>query len=542
MELINRNLSGLKDTLFDILIIGGGISGAGIARDAALRGFKVCLLEKKDFASGTSGKSSKLIHGGLRYLEHGHFSLVGEALRERSYLLKIAPHLVRPLPFLLPIYRSSERHPFRIKVGLSLYDRLAGPQNIHPHEKLSFHDLLQEVPGLKVPGLQMAFRYYDAQMNDARLTLENILSATRLGARCLNYVKVTQLLEQDSKISGVIAHDLASNEKIEIHSKLVINATGPWLDQLLGNHESKTSRRLRLTKGIHLVLPRLHEKNALLLFTQKDGRVFFCLPWGPNSLVGTTETDYHGTPDDVRATREDVQYLISEIQRFFPTRSLTPQDVIATFAGLRPLIQQDGRTMNATSRKYSIEETRPQLFSILGGKFTTYRSLAEEVVTKAAKALHMLEDKPCQTANLALPGAESLLGPEAFAEENSIGIETAHHLIQHYGARAIEVARYLKELGLKARLCPSHPHIQAEVLFAFTHEMAVTLEDFMTRRTFIRYSHCRGLDCLDPIANILLELSLFTEEELEGQKTRYKESVTGFFKYKKPSNFSMPIF
>jgi glycerol-3-phosphate dehydrogenase len=265
--------------------------------------------------------------------------------------------------------------------------------------------------------------------------------------------------------------------------------------------------------------------HALLLSTQKDNRVFFCIPWGEYSLVGTTDTDFEGEPDHVRAESEDVKYLLEEIQRLFPESKVGPENVISTFAGLRPLVRQSDRSTSQVSREYKIEETFPGLVSILGGKYTTYRSLAEHVVNRVSKILHLHEDRLCQTATLPLPGGEPLQTPEKLAQEFNLDIESSQHLIRAYGARAPQVAKISKEFGIKGTICPHHSYLKSEVLHAFTNEMAQNLEDFLTRRTFIRYSRCRGLDCVETVAKILLELSIFSEEELEEQKAVYREKV-----------------
>ncbi len=520
----NRNLSQFKNTLFDILVIGGGINGAGIARDAALRGFKVALIEKNDFASGTSSKTSKLVHGGLRYLEQGHFKLVYEALHERHHLLTIAPHLVHPLPFLLPIYENTSPSSWKIKLGLSLYDKLAGGDNIHPYKTLDIHQI-QKISKFKKEGLKNIFHFYDAQMNDARLCLENILSAIDSSAICLNYCQAIDFIREGEKIIGVQAQDILSNHKIEIRAKVVVNATGPWVDQLLRLQKKELRPRLRTTKGVHIVLPRLSDHHALLLTTASDGRVFFCLPWGAHSLVGTTDTDFSKSADEVSIEPKDIHYLLNEIQRVFPQRKISATDIISSFAGLRPLVSEEGSKASQVSREYKIEETFPGLISILGGKFTTYRSLAEKVVDQISKKLSLHQARSCQTASTLLPGAKINFGLGAFKKEWGLSHETASHLIKNYGAKSIEIMKLAKEFSLEGRVCTNHPHIKAEILYAFTREYAQTLEDFFTRRTFIRHDPCRGLQCLNTVSNVLEELALFTSGELEEQKRNYKNGI-----------------
>ncbi|MBI1884275.1 MAG: glycerol-3-phosphate dehydrogenase [Chlamydiae bacterium] len=514
-----------KNQLFDLLIIGGGIHGAGIARDAAMRGFKVCLIEKGDFASGTSSKSSKLIHGGLRYLEHGDFKLVREALQERHHLLNIAPHLVHPLSFMLPIYQGDRRGPFWIKTGLTLYDTLAGKRNIHRHEAIAEKDFALQIPSLQEKGLKKIYHYYDAQMNDARLTLENILSAQEKGALPFNYVQATELLEKEGRIVGVRARDLLSSDEGPIEARWTVNATGPWCDQLLARRLKKSKPRLRLTKGIHLIVPRLAENHALLLTAQKDGRVFFCVPWGPYSLIGTTDTDFSGNPDEVHASLEDIQYLLDEIHRLFPKMSLTHHNVVSSFAGVRSLVREEGVSTAQISREYKIEETAPGLWSILGGKFTTYRSLSEAVINRLSKKLKLHEDEKCQTASIPLPGGEKTGTAEELSKEFHLSESTCVHLIQTYGGKARNVAQLAQEGGLSQPLCPHHPHLKAEIVYAFTHEMAQTLDDFFSRRTWVKHSPCHGLEGLEQASRVLTELSILSSEEVQEQKENYRENI-----------------
>ncbi|MBI1871103.1 MAG: glycerol-3-phosphate dehydrogenase [Chlamydiae bacterium] len=520
-----RELSHLKTTLFDLLIIGGGINGAGIARDGALRGFKVCLIEKGDFASGTSSKTSKLVHGGLRYLEHGDFKLVYEALQERHHLLKIAPHLVHPLSFFLPIYQGDSRGVLKVKLGLTLYDCLSGKRNIQTHKNFPLSQLSTEVPQINLNGLKKTFHFYDAQMNDARLCLENILSAVESGACAFNYFNAVRFLEKEGRVSGILGKDLISNQEFEIHAKLVINATGPWIDQLLAKRTGSPQKKLRLAKGIHIILPRLTKEHAFLLTAQQDGRVFFSLPWRDFTLVGTTDTDFSGDPDHVTAEIGEIQYLLLEIQRIFPGTPLSRKDIISTFAGVRPLIHEERKKLSEVSREYRIEETSPGLLSILGGKFTTYRSLAERAVNQATQILHLHQNEPCRTALLSLPGGGKIPTVEEFSKSFDLDQVTIQHLLATYGSRALEVAKTAKEWGTQGQLCPHHPHMKAELLYAFTHEMAQTLDDFFTRRTLIRYTPCRGILCMENIVKILSGLSLFSEEELQTQKENYLRSI-----------------
>jgi glycerol-3-phosphate dehydrogenase len=524
MNAEERNFYRVRNELYDILVIGGGINGAGIARDAALRGFKVCLIEKNDFASGTSSRSSKLVHGGLRYLEHGHFNLVREALQERHHLLNIAPHLVRPLPFIFPVYKTSPRGSLAVNIGLTLYDTLAGRRNIDTHEKLLPKEINQFAPGIQTKGFKNGFIYYDAKMNDARLCLENILDACQLGADCFNYVQALRLLKKEDQICGVQAQDLLTAQNFEIQARWVINATGPWMNDFLRMHSQNQASKIRLTKGIHILVPRILENHALILTTTEDGRVFFCTPWGPYSLVGTTDTDYQDHPDHVLADEKDVAYLLKALREYFPKSPFEIKDIVATYAGLRPLVQQEGKP-SQVSREYKIDESMPGMFNVLGGKFTTYRSLSETVVDLASKKLKLYQNVKCQTHVRKLPGAAQEISMDEILREYELEPESAQHLLRTYGCSASEILRLAKEIGLKGRLCPHHPHLKSEVIYAFNSEMAQSLTDFFVRRSHIRFTSCQGIQCLDTVSKILEELELLSADMLEEQKSEYLAQI-----------------
>ncbi|MGH7699845.1 MAG: glycerol-3-phosphate dehydrogenase/oxidase, partial [Gemmatimonadales bacterium] len=381
----------------DLLVIGGGITGAGIARDAALRGIRTALVEKGDWGGGTSSHSSRLIHGGLRYLEQREFRLVAEASRERRILLRIAPHLVRPISFLFPVYRGSRVTAWKLRAGLWLYDLLAAFRNVRSHRWLRPRRVRREEPGLKDKDLVGAALYYDAQADDARLVLATVRSAARAGALAANYAEAIGLAKPDGQVRGATVRDALAGVTRTVRALVVVNATGPWTDVLRRLDDPWAEPLLRLTRGAHVAVPRarLGQRHAVTVFSPIDGRVMFVLPWGDLSYIGTTDTDDAGPPDDVRATAEDVVYLLRSANAFFPNARLGPGDVISTWAGLRPLLAP-ARAVSASevSREHRIVESAAGLLTIAGGKLTTHRVMGRDVADVVARRLHALDDRP----------------------------------------------------------------------------------------------------------------------------------------------------
>lgn len=396
-----RDLSSLQETTFDLLIIGGGINGAGIARDAALRGLKVALIEKNDFASGTSSKTTKLIHGGIRYLEQFNFKLVFESCRERCLLLNLAPHLVKPLKFIIPVYKDGPRGMLKVNIGTAIYDFLSGKRCIKHRQMLTAKEILLLEPSLTQEGLKGGVLYYDAQMDDLKLCLENILSARKNNAVVFNYVEATGFLEENGKINAVEAKDNLTHIRFIIKSKAVVNAGGPWADKICRLDNPGAKQMLRPTKGIHLVYPKILNEHAILLSHKNDGRIFFVIPWNNLSLIGTTDTDYSGSPDDVKVFDEDIEYLIDETKKVFPGQEIKKEKIISSFAGLRPLLYQGEKKSWVTSREHLIWQSQSGLISVAGGKYTTYRKLSEEVVDFVFKYLK-LKKEPCLTDKIPL--------------------------------------------------------------------------------------------------------------------------------------------
>lgn len=483
----------------DVLVIGGGITGAAIARDAALRGFRTAVVEKGDFGSGTSSASSRLIHGGLRYLEQYDFHLVLEASRERRVLLRIAPHLVHPLPFLFPQYRGARVPAWKLRCGLWLYDLLAAFRNVRVHRWLSRKATLRLEPGLRERGLGAAGLYYDAQTDDARLVLATMRSAAQAGALVANYAEAVSLLKPDGRVRGATVRDLLNDETHAIRALIVVNASGPWVDGLRRLDEPGAEPLLRLTKGAHVAVPRkrLGNTHAITLTSPIDGRVMFVLPWGDaeQSYIGTTDTDEAVSPDDVRATAEDVIYLLRSANAFFPQARLSPNDVVATWAGLRALLRPERNVApSQVSREHRITEGASGLLTIAGGKLTTHRVMAQELVDLVAARLRALDGRPRAprpaTHRLPLPGGETadLEGLTKAAVERGASEATARHLVGAYGSEAAAVLNLVdRDRALGGRIVAGRPELWAEVEHAVEREMAVRLSDVLVRRLHLFY-------------------------------------------------------
>ncbi len=378
---------------FDLLIIGGGIVGAGIAWDASLRGLSCVLLEQGEFAGGTSSKTTKLIHGGVRYLEQLDFRLVREALRERSTLLAIAPQYVHPLPFLIPVRGSRPRPWPLILAGVVLYDWLAGERRIGPYRFLGERELQQEEPRLVASGYRRAALYHDAQMDDAGLVRAVLKSAGQAGAVLRDHTRVMGLIKEDGHVVGV---ETQNGEAIR--ARRVINATGPWADRVRQLADPRAKPLVRMSKGIHLVYPDIGLKHAILVSSQRDGRIFFVIPWKGSTLLGTTDTDYAGDPVDAKAEPEDVDYLLTESNRALPGFDFRKEKILSTFAGIRPLIAQEGKDPWAVTRSHRVYDEFGGMLTVIGGKFTTFRKIAEDVVDRVVGDF---ADKPltaCRTS------------------------------------------------------------------------------------------------------------------------------------------------
>lgn len=489
-----------KET-FDCLVVGGGITGAGVARDAARRGLRTALVEKDDFAAGTSSGSSQLIHGGLRYLEHLDLDLVFEALRERWTLLRTAAPLVRPLSFLFPVYEGRRVNPTKLAAGLWLYDLLAWGRKIDTHRRIDPRRVPELEPGLRRSGLLAAMRFSDATTDDARLTLATVRCATAAGAACSNYAEVTGFVLANGRVGGAHVRDTQTGDSATARARFVVNATGVWAERVLERTGRPVRRILRPSKGCHLVFPhgRLPVRHAIIFDSPHgDGRILFVIPWDAFTLIGTTEVDHPGTPEEVRAEPAEVRYLLDAANRLFPKARLRPEDAPGTYAALRPLFEEGAEPTGALSRKHVILEGPAGMATIVGGKLTTYRSMAEEMVDLVGERLRDPRGpRPagCTTAEATLHGAvppEEIPDLRRRIEERAarLALPTPlpERLLQRYGAHALEVLRLAEERpDWAAPLAPRIPHLRAEAVFAARHEMAVSLGDFMLRRTRLVY-------------------------------------------------------
>ncbi|HKQ74404.1 MAG TPA: glycerol-3-phosphate dehydrogenase/oxidase [Blastocatellia bacterium] len=535
-----ESLSKVAEEVFDILIIGGGITGAGLALDAALRGLRVALVEKRDFAAGASSRSTKLIHGGLRYLEHFDFTLVREGLRERAILAKTVPRLARPFPFVIPIYKNSRRnydHSLKMRLGLWLYDLLAGQYNFSRHRRLSRDEALSLAPQLDPQGLKGAFLYYDAVTNDSRLVIEVIKTARERGAEIINYTRVDGFIKNESgKIAGARLRDELTGDEIDCRARIVINATGVWMEETIrlnGQSANSFNKRLRPAKGIHLTVSadRLRVGAAWLIPSLTSHRFYFVVPWEGRVNIGTTDTDYNGDKDHPRAEPDEVNEILGAINSYFPEGRLEPSDVISSWAGLRPLIT-DLRASNTAevSRKEELVESENGLISIGGGKLTTYRLMAERGINLAVKRLkeefNILANSATSKlmpigGNLTL--AELTMIAKRLSKTEGLALETTRHLLQDYGAdyrRLVELTH--EDERLRGRLIEGLPQILAEVVYATRYEMALTLADVMIRRTRLAMVVGReALKCAALVADLMARELGWSREETERQIAQF---------------------
>ena len=507
---------------FDLLVIGGGIVGASIARDATLRGLRVALVEQGDFAGGTSSKTSKLIHGGLRYLQHGHLRLVAESLRERHTLRTLAPTLVRPRALLLPVYDGDPRRAWQIRLGLWLYDGLAGRRSLGRSRMLSPRHALAMEPALRVDGLRAAGLFTDCQMDDARLCLATLLQAADLGAVCLNYVRVLELLRAGGRLCGATVEDVLGGQAYEIRARVVVNATGPWSDAIRRLSDPAAPARLAPTKGIHLILPPVTRE--ALFIQARDRRMVFVLPWGDYTLVGTTESAVVQPLEALAAGAEEVGYLLHEVNRLLPSARMGEEDVVATFAGARPVLAQAGTSATAASREHRLEVDRWGLISVLGGKYTTARRMAEDAVTTVLERLGRQPER-CLTGQLPLLEQPK---PVALEDRRSLtsGIDPdiLARCLSRYGAGTFHVLELIaREPALAQPVCPHHEVAGAEIIHALEREFACTVTDVLARRTRIAWSACQGLDALSAIRELFERHSGRPAAWVERSITAYRQ-------------------
>ena len=492
----------LSDRTVDLLVVGGGIIGAGIARDAALRGLSVAIVEQADFGSGTTSRPTRLIHGGLRYLELFDFALVRSDMREREILLRIASHLVFPLAFLLPLYRPTFIYQLKLRVGMQLYDALSLDKSLPRRQHLDRAGTLAAEPTLEPDGLTGAWRFYDAQVPLVeRLVIDNLVDAADHGAVMLNHARLLDFLREGDRIVGARVRDTRADRTLEIRARFTVVATGPWLDRTIATLRQRSDPLLRLTKGVHLVT-RGAVKQAHVLFAKSDGRLFFVVPWRDATIVGTTDTDYDGDPGEVAASEEDVRYLQEEARRAFPSAPF--DEIYFTWAGVRALVREEGVSEGEVSRKHALfdhakREGLEGVLSVVGGKITAYRAIAEEVVDAASRKLSRFT--PSRTADEPLPGARRV---DLAALPGDVPLEAATraHLASIYGSRARQVLDLARaDPSVVSPLCPHHHGIEAEVVHAVQSEWAQSLGDVLLRRNALGLAECQALDCLERVAD-----------------------------------------
>lgn len=526
-----NNIVAMQRNSFDLCIIGGGITGAGAARDAASRGLKVCLIEQNDFASGTSSRSTKLIHGGIRYLENLEFGLVFEALNERHILFEIAPHLVHPLSFILPVYAGGRVGMFKMGLGMWLYDALALMHAPKFHEKLSAESTSERLPSLKTEGLKGSYSYSDAYMDDDRLVIETLRSAARFGSACANYVKAGRgILDEKGHLKELEVTDTVSGQTFKIRAQHFISTVGPWTDQFAETLFA-WKKLLRPSKGIHFTIKRdrLPIKEAIVMATGKDNRIVFAIPRHEMVILGTTDTDYPGNPSDVHSGRNDVNYLLSIVQSYLPQAAITEKDIIASYSGVRPLVNDGSSTESKTSREHVILPTPHNITFVAGGKYTTYRRMARDIIENVLEKEFSLEKRIQYSRNQTREPINPLVTVEKLSEAIAQSTQWAQEfkilkseslmLAERYGPEAYEILK----TGRKQKLTGPW---EMEALFAIEHTMCLHLRDFMLRRTplfLARADH--GFPLVDNVVGVFEKAYGWSENKIKSEKELYHQHL-----------------
>ncbi|HMJ68473.1 MAG TPA: glycerol-3-phosphate dehydrogenase/oxidase [Cyclobacteriaceae bacterium] len=516
----SSHLNRLQSEPFDLLVIGGGITGAGIALDAASRGLKTALVEKHDFAFGTSSRSTKLIHGGLRYLKQLEFGLVREVGSERAVVHQLAPHLVLPEKMLLPLYEKRGFGSILTSFGLKLYDWLAGVKPEDQRKMLTRKQTLKSEPLLQPSDIKGGAIYAEYRTDDARLTIEIIKTAFRNGAVPVNYCTVTGFTYADQKITGATVKDEYGDSSFAIRAKTIVNAAGPWVDELREADNSKKGKRLHLTKGVHIVVPRekLPVKQAIY-FDVGDGRMIFAIPRDRTTYVGTTDTTYDGSKEQVVASKPDVEYLVDAINKTFQGNALSISDIESSWAGLRPLIHEEGKSASELSRKDEIFESATGLISIAGGKLTGYRKMAERVVDLViGKYFEDRKLKRCYTASIPItnPGFSSQSEVESFKRKFPEVGPVINYLVHTYGRAAEQIIANSSNKDL----------VLAELEYCLDNEMVLSASDFFIRRTgSLFFNIGRMKSSIEPVLTVLKSQLSWTEDKVLAERQRLKDSI-----------------
>ncbi|NHJ86481.1 MAG: glycerol-3-phosphate dehydrogenase/oxidase [Asgard group archaeon] len=542
IQLLSREakLKQLAQDEFDVLIIGAGITGSSTAWDAAQRGLKVALIDKEDFGAGTSSGSSKLVHAGIRYLAYGEFNLVRHASRERMWMFKYIPHQTLPIPFIIPIYKKGKNTTLKMIFAGVLYDILSKFKNTENHRFLNKKKTLNKIPNIKSDVLKRSLYYWDGVMDDARVTLEVVLSAQEEGALCVNHLEATDFVLQDNEkgeknVQGVIVKDKFTGKETTIKSRIVINAAGPWCD-LLVKKLGYERKLLRPTKGMHIITKRIVKEDIVVVITADDERGMFVIPFRKDySIIGTTDTYYSGNLDHVKVTQEDIDYVISATNNDFPN-SITIEDVISAYSGIRPLlISPKAKSETDTSRGFDIITILPNFLTITGGKYTIFRYMAEKMVDRIVKSLNLQKGKyRCQTKDSFVHGGTGITDIKHYIKVNlptvmkkyDLEEDIAEHIINTYGTAHKEVLTFIdsnKELA--KRIGTNRPHIYAEIHHVINNEMCLTLSDFMLRRTQLQLIDHQGLDCLDEIVDEMAKILKWNDSEKQKQIEDYKNDL-----------------
>ncbi|GAB2648538.1 glycerol-3-phosphate dehydrogenase/oxidase [Saccharopolyspora gloriosae] len=524
-----RNWRRLGSEEFDVVVIGGGVTGAGAALDAATRGLRVALVEARDLAAGTSSRSSKLFHGGLRYLEQLEFSLVREALRERELMLtRLAPHLVKPVPFLYPLSHRVWERPYTA-AGLLMYDTMGGARSVPGQKHLSRAGALRMVPALKRDALIGGIRYYDAQSDDARHTMTVARTAARYGAVVATSTQVTGFLREADRVAGVQLRDVETGEETEVRAQTVINATGVWTDELQRLSGSRGRFRVRASKGVHIVVPRdrIVSEAGMILRTEKS--VLFVVPWGGHWIVGTTDTDWNLDLAHPAATKKDIDYILEHVNTVLAT-PLKHEDIEGVYAGLRPLLAGESDESSKLSREHAVARVAPGLVAIAGGKYTTYRVMAADAVDAVTPDLsgRVASSITDQVPLLGADGYHALVNQaDQIATAHGVHPYRIRHLLDRYGSQVHEVlAPTIDRPELLKPVPAASAYLQAEVVYACTHEGALHLEDVLTRRTriSIEYPH-RGVESADAVARLMAEVLGWDEARIAREVEVYTARV-----------------
>ena len=524
-------MNALASQEFDVLVIGGGINGVGIALDAASRGLSVALVESSDFASGTSSKSSKLIHGGLRYLEQYDFKLVREALNERELMVSmLSPHLVKPVSFLYPLQEKLKERT-SVGAGMALYDALRGFKRALPwHKHLSQKRISEIAPSLRLDVITGGYQYFDAQVDDARHTMTIARTAAKYGAVITTRTTCDELIFTGKKVTGAKIRDEQSGEIISVRAKSTIMAAGVWTDSLYAKFGVKPGYAVRMSKGAHIVVPGSAIKSETGVIIKTDVSVLFIIPWGDKWIVGTTDTDYDESREEPLATSEDVTYILNQANRVLEPQ-LRREQVIGVFAGLRPLVSTDPDSPTTKlSREHVVDSPTPGFVSIAGGKYTTYRVMAEDAVNEAINHLRKIVPDSV-TETLAIIGAEgySVLMNQIprLSQQYSISEKSVEHLLNRYGSLISEVLEPAESKPeLREELIPGLAYLKAEILYAVTHEGATSIDDVLARRTRISFEASdQGLSALDVVADLIGETLGWSSAQRKASINNYRELV-----------------